>query len=368
MAPPSKLIWIVAAGTGGHIFPGVALAKNLKKHASEIEFEFFGTSDRLESKLIPEAGFSLVTLNAKPWKGKNPLTRVAGLVLLTLTFFKVFFYALKRKPKLLVSVGGYVSVPVVLASCAAGVPVFLIEPNIRAGVANVLLSRLAERAFTTPGADALKKFHCQTVDSGNPTREGFVPQTLRTDVKRILVLGGSQGAKKLCELTLRAYSELGLASRGVEMLLQSGAGNYDYASQLARQLNLGDLVRVQPFIDHVADELKLSDLVLARAGAMTIAELSLTGLPTIFVPFPFAADDHQRVNVRLLVDSGAAAMIDEMTSMPLEALKQTILNLSSDDGHLERRAQLQTAFLKWARPDALDRMTEQVLSRLGKSR
>ena len=266
------------------------------------------------------------------------------------------------------SVGGYVSVPVVLASCAAGVPVFLIEPNIRAGVANVLLSRLAERAFTTPGADALKKFHCQTVDSGNPTREGFVPQTLRTDVKRILVLGGSQGAKKLCELTLRAYSELGLASRGVEMLLQSGAGNYDYASQLARQLNLGDLVRVQPFIDHVADELKLSDLVLARAGAMTIAELSLTGLPTIFVPFPFAADDHQRVNVRLLVDSGAAAMIDEMTSMPLEALKQTILNLSSDDGHLERRAQLQTAFLKWARPDALDRMTEQVLSRLGKSR
>lgn len=348
----SKKFWFVAAGTGGHIFPGIAIAREIRAQEPEAEFLFFGTSDRLEARLIPEAGFAIRFLSAGKWKGRGAFGRLAGLVAVARGFLQVFTLLLRGRPTCLVSVGGYVSVPTALACLCLRVPFYIVEPNIRAGLANRLLSRFARRAFSVPGGDANKVLSCAVVDAGSPVRGGVVPVEIRERVKRVLVFGGSQGALALCEASLRLARDLDFQAKGLELLLQTGESNFAGAQSRAAEYGLSSCVQVVSFIGDVPAALASSDVVLARAGANSVAELAIAGLPTVFVPFPHAADDHQRVNAEILSKAGAALLVDEREADFQPKLERAVRELALQDGHLARRRALSEHFRTFGRPHA----------------
>jgi UDP-N-acetylglucosamine--N-acetylmuramyl-(pentapeptide) pyrophosphoryl-undecaprenol N-acetylglucosamine transferase len=357
-------IWIVAAGTGGHIFPGIAIAKELKIRHSSLEVEFFGTKDRLEEKLIPKHGFAITFLNAKQWKGKGFLYRFASLLALFESLFLIFKKIAKDKPQCLISVGGYVSMPVGLACWLRGIPLFLVEPNIRAGISNKILSQFALKAFTIPGSDALEKFKCPTLDTGNPVMGSFELNPLRKEAQNILILGGSQGAKVLCLVGLRVFKRLQEKGFSFRLLLQSGEKNLEESLQLKKDLGLRDECDVQPFFHDVPQKLAWADLVIARAGAMTLTELSLSCVPSILVPFPAAADDHQRVNARILESAGAVRVVDEKEKDFECLLESSLIQLlSSPESHSERSFLAKNMY-KFARPQATQRIVSEILNSL----
>jgi UDP-N-acetylglucosamine--N-acetylmuramyl-(pentapeptide) pyrophosphoryl-undecaprenol N-acetylglucosamine transferase len=357
-----KYVWLVAAGTGGHIFPGLNLARALGQDDPGIEFLFFGTRDRLEARLVPKAGFPISFLSAGRWKGMGAVGRVLGFWHLMVGFFQSCRQIIKRRPDFLVSVGGYVSFPLALACRLFGVPVYLLEPNIRAGLANRVISRWARMAFSTPGSDSSKVFSCPVIEAGNPIREDLRPTEIRERVARVLVLGGSQGARSLCRVALRAAKELGFAEAGIELVVQTGEGNLAETQKLKSEFGLGERVQITAFIDDVPASLARADFVLARAGAMTVAELAAAGMPTLFVPFPFAADDHQRVNAEILAKEGAALCVDERTDgfedKALAVLRAHVL----EDGNLEKRRMLSKRFLDWSRPRAARDISSRILA------
>jgi UDP-N-acetylglucosamine--N-acetylmuramyl-(pentapeptide) pyrophosphoryl-undecaprenol N-acetylglucosamine transferase len=356
-----KLFWVVAAGTGGHIFPGLRIAESLEKKDSHLEFCFFGSRQRLESEIIPKYGRRIRFLKASPWKGKGILSRLLALLDVVVGFFQVFFFSFKEAPVALLSVGGYVSLPVALAAFVRRKKIFIVEPNIRAGVSNRIVSKMARLAFSTPGSDAAKRFGCPVKEFGNPVRAGFKPCEIRAQVSRILVLGGSQGAKAVCESAIRAAVKLRLDQNGIRVLLQSGAANLDFSQKLKESLKLGPSFEIRAFVERVDEELQAADLVIARAGAMTVAELSIAALPTIFVPFPFAADDHQRVNAKLLEDAGAAKCIDERDPQFQSNLEMEISRLMEN---FELRRSRSSRLAEWGRPAATEAISAAILAEL----
>jgi UDP-N-acetylglucosamine--N-acetylmuramyl-(pentapeptide) pyrophosphoryl-undecaprenol N-acetylglucosamine transferase len=357
-------IWIVAAGTGGHIFPGIAIAKELKSKHSSLEVEFFGTKDRLEEKLIPKQGFAITFLKAKQWKGKGFLHRFASLFALLESLVLIFKKAAEDKPLCLISVGGYVSMPVGLACWLRGIPLFLVEPNIRAGISNKILSQFALRAFTIPGSDALEKFKCPTLDTGNPVMGSFELNPLRKEAQNILILGGSQGAKILCSVGLSVFKKLKDKGFRFRLLLQSGEKNLEESLLLKKELTLTDECDIQPFFNDVPQKLAWADLVIARAGAMTLTELSLSCVPSVLVPFPAAADDHQRVNARILESAGAVRVVDEKEKDFEGLLERNLIELLSSPENHSKRSLLAKNMHKFARPQATQRIVSEILNSL----
>lgn len=361
---PAKKIWFVAAGTGGHIFPGLTLADELKKQAPEVECLFFGTRERLEATLVPRHGYPIEFLRAQPWKGKGLGARAAAMLALTGGFSQIAAKLMHERPRCLVSVGGYVSVPAALACRIFGVPLFILEPNIRAGMANRWLSRFARAAFCAPGADALQLFRCPTFALGNPVRAEIAPHVLAATVKKILVLGGSQGARALCEVAVAAMKELHAQDPTLEMTLQTGSANEATTQAAVQAAGLGPQILVTPFITDIAQALASHDVVIGRAGAMTLAELSIAGLPTLLVPFPFAADDHQRYNARILAEAGAVLMADEKELGFENKVSQSLASLISGPAAAARRRSLSENFKKWGRPHAANEIATKILHTL----
>jgi UDP-N-acetylglucosamine--N-acetylmuramyl-(pentapeptide) pyrophosphoryl-undecaprenol N-acetylglucosamine transferase len=351
-APKNLYIWVVAAGSGGHIFPGLNVVEEIQKTRPQSEFLFFGDAARLEAKIIPSRGFKICFLAAGRWKGSGFLSRMMGLFFVIFGIFQAFKKTFERKPDFLFSVGGYVSVPVAVACYLRKVPIFILEPNIRAGMANRLLSRIAKAVFTTPGSDAGAKMKCPVFEFGNPVRRDFKPIEVHPHVKHILVMGGSQGALSLCRVSLELMRQEVLQKNEIDLFLQTGEKNLDQARLWQDEFDVVPYTTVAPFIQDMPEAIAKADLVIARAGAMTVAELSLSGVPTIFVPFPFAADDHQRVNANILLRAGAAFMADETREgYPAHLFKQ-VSELCIEAGNFDKRKALNDRFRQWSKPNA----------------
>jgi len=357
-----SLYWIVAAGTGGHIFPGINLAKAIAQKNSESEFLFFGTSDRLEARLVPAHGFKIKFLKASRWKGSGFLARVFGLIIILRGVFEAVLCYFQNRPNAIISVGGYVSVPLIIATRIFRVPLFIVEPNIRAGLANRVFSRFAKKAYTTPGSDALSRFKCPVLDVGSPVRNDIRPTEIRVKVKKIYVLGGSQGALSLCRATLEMARDLNFLDNGIELELQSGENNLEQSLEWQREFGVEDCTRVVPFIYKIPSALSAADVVVARAGASTIAELSVAGLPTVFVPYPYAADNHQWVNAKMLADDKAAVLVDERSGGFAEELSSAIQALCLSSDNFDLRKTLSTRFKKWSRPHADQTIAHDILT------
>ena len=311
MTAPCALI--MAGGTGGHIFPGLAVAEALRERGGRVHW--LGAPASMESRLVPPRGFALETIDFGGVRGKGVLT----LALLPLRLLRAFWQALqvvrRVKPDVVVGLGGYISFPGGMMGVLAGKPLVLHEQNSVAGMANKVLAGVADRVFTA-FPNVFKK--AQWV--GNPLRAPFLRQPApaerfagRSGPLRLLVVGGSLGAKALNDVVPQALALIPEPQRPT-VVHQSGEKQID--ALRANYIAAGVHAELTPFIDDTAQAFADADLIVCRSGASTVTEIAAVGAAALFVPFPSAVDDHQTTNARFLVDAGAAWLVPQTELSP----------------------------------------------------
>lgn len=359
-SPANKTLLFAGGGTGGHVFPMIAVAEAVRALAPEVRAVFVGTARGLEARAVPERGYELELMQILPlrgggaggflrgaWRAAGSLPEARGLVQ-------------RLRPAAILSVGGYAAGPVALAGWSLGVPLALLEPNSVMGLANRLVAPLARRGYVAFEA-AERHFRRGRVQRvGVPLRPGFapVPYALPAGALKLLVLGGSQGAKALNEAVPRAVARLGTA---VEVVHQCGPAHAAAVTALYNELGLAERARVIPFIDDMPAALAASELVIGRAGAGALSEICAVGRPSLLVPYPFAADDHQRVNAEALAGEGAAVCVRNSDATP-ERLAAEVEKLAADRAQLVRMAERAREF---GRPEAAQRIALDLLSLAG---
>lgn len=318
---------IAAGGTGGHIFPGIALAAELRARRPECPVVFIGTGQGLETKLVPEAGFALETVRASGFAGKGLAARLAALARLPLGFLEAVRVLKRLKARAVAGLGGYVTVPVLLAARALGIPTLIHEPNARPGVANRFLNRFATRTALGLSISASRLARPGAV-TGTPVRREFfsiAPLDASAGTRRLLVFGGSQGSAVLNRAMLEAAPLL--SGAGLEVIHQTGENHF--AAMREGYGRLPEGWRIEPFLPRLYEPLAWADLVVSRAGAMTLAELAAAGRPAILVPFGCATHAHQLENAGAFSGSGAARTIQEET-LTGETLASAVRELFSN--------------------------------------
>lgn len=317
---------IMAGGTGGHIFPGLAVAEALRERGWRVHW--LGAPGSMESRLVPPRGFALETIDFGGVRGKGLKT----LVLLPLRLLKAFWQALqvvrRVQPDVLVGLGGYITFPGGMMGTLAGKPLVLHEQNSVAGMANKVLAGIADRVFTAfPGVFKKAKW------VGNPLRAEFLRQPSpaerfagRSGPLRLLVVGGSLGAKALNDTVPQALALIP-ADQRPQVIHQSGEKQID--ALRANYAAAGVDATLTPFIQDTAQAFADADLVIGRAGASTVTEIAAVGAAALFVPFPHAVDDHQTTNARFLVDAGGAWLVPQPEFTPA-ALAQRLQALQRD--------------------------------------
>ncbi len=309
----SKTALIMAGGTGGHIFPGLAVAQALRTRGWRVHW--LGAPGSMESRLVPAQGFALETIAFGGVRGKGVLT----LALLPLRLLRAFWQALavvrRVRPDVVVGLGGYISFPGGMMAVLAGKPLVLHEQNSVAGMANRVLAVVADKLFTA-FPNVLRKAEWV----GNPLRAAFTQQAGpaerfagRSGPLRLLVVGGSLGAQALNDTVPQALALLSPAERP-QVLHQSGAAQIERLR--ANYAAAGVEAELTPFIDDTASAFAAADLIVCRAGASTVTEIAAVGAAAVFVPFPSAVDDHQTTNARFLVDAGGGWLLPQRELTP----------------------------------------------------
>jgi UDP-N-acetylglucosamine--N-acetylmuramyl-(pentapeptide) pyrophosphoryl-undecaprenol N-acetylglucosamine transferase len=345
---------VAGGGTGGHLFPGIAVVEELRRRNKDLEVRFVGTSRGIESRVIPSMGETLETLDVMPLKGRTFAQLLGSLAKLPSAWGRAVSILRQHRPELVLGVGGYASGPMLVAAATLGIKTALLEQNAHVGLTNRALARLVGRAYLSFDETA-PLFGGAARVVGNPVRRAFVEASRRAMLdprgsdaraRRILVIGGSQGAKRLNEVVPEALAKLGLAERGIEIVHQTGAAMREQVA--ARYAALGVQAEVVPFIDDVARAYASASFVICRAGASTLAELAAIGRPAILVPFPFAADDHQAKNAESFERAGAAICLRE-SALDVDRLAAEAQKLL--DG-AELRRTMASAMRQRGRPDA----------------
>lgn len=328
-----KTALIMAGGTGGHIFPGLAVAQALRARGWRVHW--LGTPGSMESRIVPPQGFAFEAIDFSGVRGKGLTT----LALLPLRLLRAFWQALavvrRVRPDVVLGMGGYVTFPGGMMAVLAGKPLVLHEQNSVAGLANKVLAGVADRIFTA-FPSVLRKG--QWV--GNPLREAFLAQPEpavrfagRSGPLRLLVVGGSLGAKALNEIVPQALALIPAAERP-QVTHQSGAAQID--ALCAHYAAAGVQATLTPFIDDTASAFAQADVVVCRAGASTVTELAAVGAAAVFVPFPAAVDDHQTTNAQFLVQAGGGWLVQQRDLTP-GGLAQMLQNM--ERSALVQRAQ-----------------------------
>ena len=303
-----KKLLIAAGGTGGHIYPGIAVANELLGRG-EWTVKFVGTQRGLETKIVPQNGFELELIDSSGLKNVGFAGKIKGLAVLPKSFFEARRLLKSFDPDVVVGAGGYVSGPVLLAARLLGIPTLVMDSNALPGFTNRQLARFVDRAALTFD-EALPYFGSKGVVTGNPVRKEFftIGPKPPGDGVHILIFGGSQGARAINNAMADSLELLkGLAGR-LTITHQTGEADLGRISEAYRSSEFAD-ADVRPFISDMFVEFAKADLVICRAGATTCAELAAAGRPAIMVPLPTAADDHQRKNAEALRTAGAAEMI-----------------------------------------------------------
>jgi len=309
----NQLVYIVAAGTGGHIYPGISYARHLENQGYKTCF--IGSKERMEARIIPELGFSFETIRSAAWKGRSLWTRLKTLFVMFLGFLQSWKLLGKTSQiNHIISFGGYISVPFLLAAKCRGIPFFIVEPNVKAGAASILLSRMAQAAFSYRPSDSFEKFHCLVEDTGIPLRSDLSKKDIKSNVGSILVVGGSLGAKFLLDCSfclLKNNAQL----KKLRWVIQTGEKLFEEYEEKFKQLSLSN-VELKKYIHDIPKAFEEVDICLSRAGAMSTLELGSVGMPTVFVPYPYAADDHQNQNADYYVENKAAFKVKENLDRP----------------------------------------------------
>lgn len=353
----SPRVVLAGGGTGGHVFPMIAVADALRQLRPDVELLFVGTRRGLETRLVPERGYPLRLVDILPMRGGGPVGALRGATRAVTATLAERKYLAELEPCVVFSIGGYAAGPVALAAYSLGIPVALLEPNSVIGLANRLMVPFVKRAYTAfPATDRYfaSKVRLRT---GVPLRAQFraEPYALGA-VPRILVLGGSQGAKSLNEALPEAFCRLPAA---LEVVHQCGALHLQAVQALYSAKQREALkVEVVPFIDDMPSALAQADLVISRSGASAVSEICAVGRPSLLLPYPYAAGDHQRMNARALVEEGAAISVDADEVTP-QRLAEELGRLLEDRVRLSTMAQ---AALRLARPDAAEVIAKDLLA------
>ncbi len=346
---------IAGGGTGGHLYPGIAVARELIRQVPDAVVTFAGTARGIEARVVPKEGFALDLIRSAGLKGTSPVALLRGVALLPLGGVDAWRILSKRRPDLVIGVGGYSSGPVVLAAAARRIPTMLLEQNAVPGLTNRSLARVVGAAAVT-FEPTLAFFGRRGFVSGNPVRAEFL-QTERADRQRvkpsdagsparILIFGGSQGAHAINMAMVAAAPRLAAHRGGLAITHQTGERDLAAVRDGYRAAGLD--ARVEAFLYDMHREMNAADLLICRAGATTIAEFTAAGKAAVLIPLPTAADDHQRKNAEVLAKAGAAELIEQRT-LTGELLAERITALAGDQ---TRRSAMAEAALTFARPDA----------------
>jgi len=304
-------VLIAAGGTGGHIYPGIAVAQEIMRRDANSKVQFVGTARGLETRLVPQAGFELTLIESAGLKNVSLGARMKGLVILPKSFASTRKLLRQFQPDVVVGAGGYVSGPVVLTAALTNRPTLVMESNALPGWTNRMLARFVDRAAVS-FEQALPYFRGKAKVTGNPVRREFfeIPPKRREPGKfSLLVFGGSQGARAINEAMIAALPKLKEIPGELRIKHQTGAADFEKVKAAYAAAGWDEGADVRSYIDNMMADFAEADLVLCRAGATTTAELIAAGKASIMVPFPHAADDHQRKNAEALQSAGASRMI-----------------------------------------------------------
>jgi UDP-N-acetylglucosamine--N-acetylmuramyl-(pentapeptide) pyrophosphoryl-undecaprenol N-acetylglucosamine transferase len=371
-ARPLRVL-IAGGGTGGHLYPGIALAEEITATPGG-EVLFVGTSRGLESKLVPEAGFPLELMEVSGLKRTGLRGLLRGLARLPKAFARSRDVLRRFRPDLVIGVGGYASGPLVLVAALTGYPTVIQEQNSRPGFTNRVLGRVARRVFVA-FSEARRSFGKRKLRlTGNPVRKRFLERVARASVQgqgqgqgadgaaaaprepSLLVLGGSQGSHAINELASSMVQVL--KARGIlpRVVHQVGAGEIDRMILYYEALGLSDRVEARAYIDDMPAALAEASLVVARAGALTLAELAIMGRPAALIPLPTAADDHQTLNALEFQRAGAAVVVPQYGTTPSQ-LANVVQTLLEDPPRLAKMAE---AMRSLARPNATREIVDEL--------
>jgi UDP-N-acetylglucosamine--N-acetylmuramyl-(pentapeptide) pyrophosphoryl-undecaprenol N-acetylglucosamine transferase len=350
---------IAGGGTGGHLFPGMAIAEAFVEREKGNEVLFVGTERGIEAKLLPGGKFPLRTIQAKPIKGKSLLGKVKAIWNLPMAISEACSILKEFHPHLVLGVGGYASGPTLVAAFLLGMKRAIQEQNVMPGMTNRILKWFSQRIFVS--FEEAKKYFPdrRTVVTGNPIRKEFFTGLRegkegmkKKDRFTLLVFGGSAGAHRINQVMMESLDHLQRIKSSLRIIHQTGKEDLDFVSKGYQEKGFDALVK--PFFEDMATHYQVSDLVICRSGAGTVAELAVCGKAALFIPYPYAAHNHQLINAKKLVDLGAARMIldEELNG---RSLAQTILSLYERP---EERAEMEEAIHRLGRPRAAEEIVD----------
>jgi UDP-N-acetylglucosamine--N-acetylmuramyl-(pentapeptide) pyrophosphoryl-undecaprenol N-acetylglucosamine transferase len=359
---------IAGGGTGGHLYPGIALAREIKRRAPDAEVTFVGTATGVEARVVPKEGFPLELIRVAGLKAMSRSNRLKGLVTLPLGTIDAWRVISRHRPDVVVGVGSFASGPVLLLAAVRGYPTMLLEQNALPGMTNRLLARVVRAAAVT-FEDALKYFPGTGFVAGNPVRPEFFHDVKEADDRdesppraaRVLIFGGSQGAHAINVAMVEAAPRLAASGVPLEITHQTGERDVELVRNAYRAAGLE--ARVEAFLYEMDREMTRADLVVARAGATTLSELAAARRPAILIPLPTAADDHQRKNAEVISRAGGAEVLDQR-ELAGDRLADRLLALAQDR---DRRTRMAAAMAPFAKPDAAARIADRVWQLAGKT-
>jgi UDP-N-acetylglucosamine--N-acetylmuramyl-(pentapeptide) pyrophosphoryl-undecaprenol N-acetylglucosamine transferase len=338
---------IAGGGTGGHVFPALAIAREWMSRGNERDVVLVGTQRGIEMKLVPQAGLPLETLRVAGLKGKGGATLVKNLAMLGPGVADAFGVLRKHKPVAAFGVGGYAAGPMMLATWLSGIPNVIFEPNAEPGFTNRVLAKISKRIATGYDVSA-RVWGKKAVVTGCPVRTEFFSIAPRAPQKpfRLLITGGSQGALAINRAIVDSMDRLATRKNDLAIVHQTGERDYNAVrTAYARREYSAEVV---PFLTNMAERFAWADVIVCRAGAITAAEIAASGRAAIFVPFGHATDSHQLRNAQEMARAGAGRVIPE-TELTPERLSSEIFSLLDQPGEIERQS---CAARSLARPNA----------------
>ncbi|MFT5709923.1 MAG: UDP-N-acetylglucosamine--N-acetylmuramyl-(pentapeptide) pyrophosphoryl-undecaprenol N-acetylglucosamine transferase [Halioglobus sp.] len=354
MSSAAPLVLMMAGGTGGHVYPALAVASELRSRGCRVEW--VGTARGLEARVVPAAGIKLHTLSVRGVRGKNSLWKLFALVSLFFAALQALWLVFRLSPRCVVGLGGYAAGPAGIAAWLLRKPLLIHEQNAVAGTTNKMLAPFASKVLA--GFSSAFSDNTNSERVGNPVRHELVQKGAQTSFTyagqrplHLLVLGGSLGAKPINDILPEVMQQLFEDDRGAAIEVRHQCGDaHEVAVKQAYAAVDKEQVQVSAFIEDMAEAYAWSDLVLCRAGALTVSELAIMGRPSILIPLPHAIDDHQTFNARFLSDSGAAILLHQ-AKMTRTVLVDVLLGYLASPGQLAIMAAAASAA---AIPEATD--------------
>ena len=351
-------IVIAAGGTGGHLYPAVALAREFLRRDPMTKILFVGTTRGLESKVLAHEGFELALISAKPIMGRGLLDMLSGVFAMPVSLWQCGRILRQRPTDLVIGVGGYTSPMMVMAAALMGIPRVILEPNAHPGLANKAVGPFVQRVFLgfPSAAGSFKTRKVRVV--GTPIRREFSVQSVAAsaakaaDRRHVLVFGGSQGAKAVNSAAIEGLPEVLRRRPAISVTHQTG--EMDYLRVKEAYDRAGVLVTVVPFLYDMPAAINAADVVVARAGAMTVAELAACGKPAVLVPLPTAIYDHQAKNAKVMEDAGAAIVIAQ-AELNGARLAQVLIGMLDDPDKMRAMAEASSSLRRLDAAEAIVR-------------